>query len=395
MKGKTKKLFAVILALAMIFTTFTAMAYDDEVASEKPSEIVNEPPGEIEAENKTENAGEIEAEVTIAPLSTSRAVDEPATIPVRKMTSGGAPNATFNFVVELTWDVNRSYVPPKQVSITTNYGHGEALVDLPDGFSGEARIVEVKGDEPGWTYDDKVFILKIRNGEVTQYWEHGASGIEVIDYTDYYFYNVYKREPNLVIYKDTGNPGHNSTFEFLVEFKSTVNRAEGSPIPPETYYITTEEGKGSVPFTVPERFDGEVFISEVEGNAPGWTYDDKVYVMNFIGWTYNGTFLEGEPNSRLEAIVFNNKYTPSPAAQGSPRGSSPTRPVQNVIPDSVVPLAPEPVIDEPVVVIDTPVPLADIPQTDARGLHIFVYLMLMGLSLLTGLTALRLKTNKR
>ena len=106
----------------------------------------------------------------------------------------------------------------------------------------------------------------------------------------------------------TGKTDNNETFTFVLSGK------DGAPMPDEsTVTINGAGNKNFAPITFTSVGTHVYEVTEVKGNAPGYTYDDSTYTVTVVVTDQNGqltaTKMVKKGDTEVQALTFTNTYT--------------------------------------------------------------------------------------
>ena len=218
--------------------------------------------------------------------------------------SNSAPDETFTFqlidsegtVVETVTRENGGYV---DFSTLTFDKVGEYTY----------TIKEVAGETNAYTYDDSELTVTIKVTDSKK----GTLDAEVVyDGDEAVFTNVYKAEPTELSFGLTKETDGVTEDMAQQEFSFELKDEDG-----EVLQTVTTTGAGSVEFDPIEYEKAGTYrytVVEVEGNAPGYTYDDTVYEVTVTVEDEDGKLTASavfaNDGDDAEEIVFHNPYEP-------------------------------------------------------------------------------------
>jgi pilin isopeptide linkage protein len=253
---------------------------------------------------------------------------------VTKTISGDEPEEKENFTFTLTAAGDGAPMPSEADGgqTLTKTVEGEGTVDFGTLTFSEAgtysyTVSEVKGDAEGYTYDESTYtvtyeVTETSDGQLssTRTITKNGETVDGITFTNEYQKPVEPAKPidekaPTVTKKITGDePEEDETFEFTL----TADKS-GTPMPAEADGSTTLtksiKGEGTVDFgslTFSEAGTYSYTVSEVKGDAEGYTYDESIYTVTYDVTESDGklsstcTIMKGD--EAADSITFTNEY---------------------------------------------------------------------------------------
>ena len=252
--------------------------------------------------------------------------------------------------------------------------------------NGEFTIEELGNAPDGWTYSDAAYTFKLSNGTVTvdKAGDDAHFDFEADEFLyTVYFKNTFKSEPpadpsKIKIEKRTIN--ENGTFKFDVKVvdsdtADSVSITTANNTGVKYIDLTTDLGLESL-------FTGAITVEEDQTPITGWTLDTKVYRFVYL----EGDLVEIYVNDVLQ-VNADTQYPAIPEDgmgvakfENSWAGTTPeyegfTSTSTSITFDEIpVPLANIP-DEQPVIIEDDLVPLADVPQTGVEGVALSLVML--------------------
>lgn len=220
-----------------------------------------------------------------------------------KNVNSGSPETKFVFTL---FDANNAALETKEIIGSGAFEFSTISYDEAGVYT--YTVVEKRGDETGWTYDDTVYTIVVTVTDV-----NGQLKAEVSYTTDdgvtdgVVFTNNYKALSTSIIVDgiknvSTGAPDSEFAFDLKNESGEVIDHKTITGAGRFSFAELVFDEAGTYRYTVSENI----------GNEDGWTYDDTVYqvVVNVqdVDGHLEAVVHISENGNECEEIVFQNEY---------------------------------------------------------------------------------------